>query len=177
MTKEDTIEILDLIEDVLSRCTNELYTENSHGFALTTYVDPDKVRRTIRDIKTVMHLYGDNPWKCLQYWRLSPSAYVAKPVKPAWPQSLEMGPWHVVPMVIESSHSPSDGEQLREKPFGVAKLPLISHSRLDVVRSSDPTDFWGNPQNKVSSGRVRAYKILADLLQPIIRGALPHIAQ
>jgi hypothetical protein len=31
MTKEDTIQILDLIEDVLSRCTNDLYIPHPSG--------------------------------------------------------------------------------------------------------------------------------------------------
>jgi hypothetical protein len=62
MTKEDTIQILDLIEDVLSRCSSDLNTPNSDGEGYSTsYVDPHKVRRAIRDIKSVIRLYGDNP--------------------------------------------------------------------------------------------------------------------
>lgn len=61
MTKEDTIQILDLIEDVLSRCMSDFYTPNSDGEGYSTsYIDPEKVRRAITDIKSVIHLYGDN---------------------------------------------------------------------------------------------------------------------
>jgi hypothetical protein len=62
MTKEDTIQILDLIEDVLSRCTSEIYTPNSDGAGYSTsYVDPEKVRKAIREVKGNIILYGDNP--------------------------------------------------------------------------------------------------------------------
>jgi len=59
MTKEDTIEILDLIENILKRCTSDLCIPDSSGeHDYHSYIDPEKVRRAIQDVKSVIRLYG-----------------------------------------------------------------------------------------------------------------------
>jgi hypothetical protein len=62
MTKEDTIQILDLIEDVLSRCSSDLCIPDPSGEGdYHSYIDPEKVRKAIREVKGNIILYGDNP--------------------------------------------------------------------------------------------------------------------
>lgn len=59
LTKDDKFEILDLIEEVLVRCEEAVYTPNSDGDgSYHSSVNPEKARQAIRSMKDNLNLRG-----------------------------------------------------------------------------------------------------------------------
>ena len=60
MTKEEKIEILNLIENILTGCSETLYIPSSDGEgSYRSYVDPEKAWKAIRDLKESLERMGD----------------------------------------------------------------------------------------------------------------------
>jgi hypothetical protein len=53
MTKDDKFEILDMIEDILTRCEETVYVPRSDGDGgeYKSYVDPEQVHSVVRRLK------------------------------------------------------------------------------------------------------------------------------
>lgn len=60
LTKDDKFDILDLIEDVLTRCEDSVYTPNSDGGgSYHSSVNPEKARKVIQAIKDSLNYRGE----------------------------------------------------------------------------------------------------------------------
>lgn len=57
MTKDEKFEILDMIEEVLTRCEESIYKPESETYH--SVVNPEKARRAIRAMKDSLDLGGE----------------------------------------------------------------------------------------------------------------------
>jgi hypothetical protein len=57
MKKEEKLEVLDFIEDVLTRCQETMYIPHPDGGGeYKTYVDPELAYRVVRNLKETIYL-------------------------------------------------------------------------------------------------------------------------